>query len=125
MRWLTRTVAEIRYQGALLQPAFEVLRGMALEATKSAHAVVIRMDTALVFSLVMLTPPRAMYAGRSAPGCLVVPLDQYDAWAAHASELASAGVMRLVFVPSQQRQAYAMADSLAAMRAQSTASTPE
>ena len=124
VRWLTRTTAEIRYQGALCRTAFDALRAMALQATQTAASLVIRMDTALVLSVVMPAMPHEMYAGSIAPGCLVVPLDQYAQWAAHACELATMGVMRLVFVPSQQRDAYLMADSLAAMRVQSAASKP-
>lgn len=121
VRWVTRSVAEIRYQGALLRPAFEALRRVALEATKSAQAVVIRMDTALVLSAVMPALPGAMYTGCTAPGCLVVPLEQFALWRDHTRALAALGVMRIVFVPSQQRQAYEMADSLAAMPGRSAA----
>jgi len=123
--WPTRNTAEISYKGALSRSAFYALRAQALQATQGADSLVIRVDTALVISIDMPDNPHVMYAGNTAPGCLVVSLDQRDAWERHAREMAEIGVMRIVFLSSQLPLAYAMAGSLAAIRSKSTAGTPE
>lgn len=113
--WPTRKVAEVRYLGVLCEAAYDALRAHALKATRTAAALIVRMDSAVALCVSMPRNPQKVYAYSKAPGCIIVPSSQVGQWKAHARDLASAGVMRLVFAPEQSDLAREMADSLASL----------
>lgn len=99
-------LAESIYTGLMSRATFEQLRLRAIEATRRAPAVVIRLDLC-----VMLGEPPPMpdgvYTPDAPPAALVVLPEQYDWWTSYVRPLS---VVRAVFVQDQMALAYAWAD---------------
>lgn len=99
-------LAESIYTGLMSRATFEQLRLQAIEATRRATAVVIRLDLC-----VMLGEPPPMpdgvYTPDAPPAALVVLPEQYEWWTSYVRPLS---VVRAVFVQDQMALAYAWAD---------------
>ena len=85
---------------------FETLRLRAIDATRRAPAVVIRLDLC-VMTCVPPPVPDGVYAPDAPPAALVVLPEQYEWWASYVRPLS---VVRAVFVQDQAALAYAWAD---------------
>lgn len=110
-------IAEVKYYGVLDKYAFDFLREKMVRHTNGLHACVVRMDTGLTAFSDLLPLPRVIYRKDSPTAAVVVHEGQYEMWWAYAHALAEIGVMRAVFLASQQEMAYrwAVAQARAAL----------
>lgn len=109
-------VVEVRISGPFTRQAFDDLRPQVLRITMQHPATVVRLDTAtdLVFS-----PPDIgadHYPPGLPPQAVIVSDASYDLWAEHTQLLATVGVTRSVFLPSQAHYAYEWAEMYAMLR---------
>ena len=106
----TLGLMEVDYWGSLTKPAYIELRVSVLAATRSAAALVVRMDNAAMLLGQQPTPPSPMKSAGAPAGALVVRADQFQMFSDYARALSAVGVVRAVFLPSQLASAYSFAE---------------
>ena len=112
----TLGLVEVDYWGSLTEQAYIELRVSVLAATRSAAALVIRMDNASMLLGQQPTPPSPMKSAGAPAGALVVRVDQFQMFSDYARALSALGVVRAVFLPSQLGCAHAFAEHHARAR---------
>lgn len=100
-----RQLWRLDYTGVMGDAAFAALRANALSATRGAELFFIHMERSLVATSQMPPPCRKIYAGSVAPAAIVVRPDQWRLWKDYADAMARIGIMRLIFLESDQAQA--------------------
>lgn len=105
-RLLPTGVGEVSYYGFMDRKTFIHLGRRMIARTNGMRAIVVRMDTGVTAFLEVLPLPQGVYQQDSPTAAIVVNPDQYEMWSRYARALAQIGVMRAVFLASQQGLAY-------------------
>ena len=87
-----------------------MLRKQAIVATQGAKLLRIHMFKSLAVSNTMPATNRDTYSLNPAPAVIVVRADQYPVWLAYAKAMDRLGIMRMIFLQSQQAQAQRFLD---------------
>lgn len=109
-------IAEVVYSGPLTAAAFNALAPLALDETKEALALMIRVDGCLVLMDGPIDLPDKVHDKIGPPGCLIVRQDQRDFWCGYAATLSRRGVRRIVFLDSQLELARQWVDRQISLR---------
>lgn len=113
-----------RYSGAITSSNLVWLRSQVIEAAKDVSVYMLDMSRAvLLMGINPLIPEVADYRA-IADGVIVCRSDQLASMQAYAKFMASRGVIRAVYLPSEWEYAQAMAHLLAGRQRQSPASLP-
>lgn len=105
-------LVEVHYLGVLSRHSYSQVRLQTIAAITGAPVAVIRYDKAVIVSGLNMDVPDSAKA--TPPGAVIVLPEQMRAWADYAAHLARAGVMRAVFLVSEEAQAYRWARAVAA-----------
>ena len=105
------TVTELRhhvwqasYTGVMSPATFDVLRAKVIHATVKANILVVHMERALIAIGEPPPIPLNTYRMNCAPAAIVVRADQHQLWSDYAENMATIGIMRLIFLEHQQDQ---------------------
>lgn len=105
------------WSGPLYFSAMESLRDQVADAALGAQCLILRIDRAL--DLMGDSPSTRIQSYRPgvAPGAIIVRADQYQPWADYADNMATKGIIRMVFLNSQlvQCQGWVEAELTAAL----------
>lgn len=94
----TKGLVTVVYSGPLCIKALLSIAPQVLRATCGAQALMVRLDGCL---MAMGGGVPVLGDAQSAPGCLIVRADQFDAWSDYGVRSARLGVRRIVFLDSQ------------------------
>lgn len=100
------------YSGVLSRSCFAGLRADVIKATRAARVLEFHMQKALMADNAAPDIPRGTYTINTTPAAIIVRPDQYQMWSDYADAMQDIGIMRVVFLYSQQRERQIFVDCL-------------
>jgi len=110
-RTLDAGVVEVVYSGLISDESYSRLIHEVIDVLMDAPSAVLRYDRALVAMKFDLDVPHNVW--KTPPAAVVVLPDQMDFWRSYARKLASTGLMRCVFLASEEALAVRWARQVA------------